>query len=455
MEQTLSRFVKALRQAEVRVSTAETLDALAALRLVGYSDRHLLKNTLATVLAKSETEKYAFDECFERFFSFQHWQSQETENAAEDTFDHTYESLAGNDLTQTQTPSDLAQLLLNNDRAELNTQMVTAASAVNLDQITLFTQRALYTQRIMGRLGLDDLNTYIRALQRSDSEEDQQQAEQLAQRRTWLREQVRDYVEQQFLLYADVNGQQLRQELLYKAKLANIDQHYYKDLQQLIQSLAKKLIALHSRRKKRQRRGQLNMSSTLRHNMAYDGMLFELHWKAVKIDRPKVFAICDVSGSVSSYARFMLMFLYSLEELLPKVRAFAFSSYLGEVTDLFSQQPLTDAVGEALLRYGGGSTDYGQAWLDFTDLCLNDIDQRSTIIILGDGRNNYGQHRAELLQQLYQRCQRLIWLNPEPQNFWAIGDAEMTRYSAYCHHVEQCNSLRHLERVISNLLRVS
>ena len=189
--------------------------------------------------------------------------------------------------------------------------------------------------------------------------------------------------------------------------------------------------------------------------MAYDGNLFELHWKAVKIDRPKVFAICDVSGSVSNYARFMLMFLYSLEELLPKVRAFAFSSYLGEVTDLFSQQPLADAVAEALLRYGGGSTDYGQAWSDFTDLCLNDIDQRSTVIILGDGRNNYGRHRAELLQQLYQRCQRLIWLNPEPENFWSIGDAEMTRYSAYCHQIEQCNSLRHLERVISNLLRVS
>ena len=239
MEQTLSRFIKALRQAEVRVSTVETLDALAALQLVGYRDRCLLKNTLATVLAKSETEKYAFDECFERFFSSQHWQSQ-------DIFERTDELLSGNDLTQ----SDLAQLLLNDDRAELNTQMVAAASAVNLDQISLFTQRGLYTQRIMDRLGADDLSADIRALQRSDSAADQQQGEQLAQGRTWLREQVRDYVEQQFLLYADVNGQQLRQELLYKAKLANIDQHYYKDLQQLIQRLAKKLITLHSRRKK-------------------------------------------------------------------------------------------------------------------------------------------------------------------------------------------------------------
>ena len=101
-------------------------------------------------------------------------------------------------------------------------------------------------------------------------------------------------------------------------------------IQEMVYKMAKKLAALHSRRKKVFKRGALNVPRTLRHNMSYDGAIFDLHWKSVKVDRPKVFAICDVSGSVANYARFMLMFLYSLEEVMPKVRSFAFSSDLAE-----------------------------------------------------------------------------------------------------------------------------
>jgi uncharacterized protein with von Willebrand factor type A (vWA) domain len=201
------------------------------------------------------------------------------------------------------------------------------------------------------------------------------------------------------------------------------------------------------------KRGQLNLPKTLRHNMAYDGAIFDLRWKSKKIDRPKVFAICDVSGSVASYARFMLMFLYSLEEVMPKVRAFAFSSDLGEVTDLFEQNSLDDAIAKALRDYSGGSTDYGQAFDDFKRICLDEIDNRTTVIILGDARNNYGNPKTEVLKEIYDRSKRLIWLNPEPRNTWGVGDSEMRRYLAYCHQAEECNSLMHLERIVGNLLK--
>ena len=445
MEHTLGKFIQALRQAEVRISPAETLDALSAVEQVGYHDRNLLKNTLGLVLAKSAQEKEMFEQCFERFFSFKHLQESANESANENVNE--------NPVNITQAQSQLGQLLLADDRNELAIAITAAGNAVNLQQINLFTQKGLFTQRIMERLGLDELQAEIRLLGQSEQVLAQQLQRDLQNRRDWLREQVRDYVEQQFLLHADVNGKKLREELLRQVKLANVEPHYFRDLQAIVQRMAKQLIATHSRRKKRDRRGQLHMARTLRHNMAYDGKIFNLHWKAIKIDRPKVFAICDVSGSVSNYARFMLTFLYSLEEVLPKVRSFAFSSTLGEVTQLFQQQSLEQAVAETMHNYGNGSTDYGQAWLDFKKLGLGNIDQRSTIIVLGDSRNNYGPHRAELLQEMYNRCKRLIWLNPEPRNFWRIGDAEMQRYSAYCHRVEHCNSLRHLERVVGKLLQ--
>ena len=187
--------------------------------------------------------------------------------------------------------------------------------------------------------------------------------------------------------------------------------------------------------------------------MSYDGHIFDLHWKSVKVDRPKVFAICDVSGSVANYARFMLMFLYSLEEVMPKVRFFAFSSDLAEVTELFARNKIEDAIAKTLRDYGGGSTDYGQALVDFKRKCLKDVDNRSTIIILGDARNNYGEAKQEILQAIYLRSKRVIWLNPESRNTWNVGDAEMRKYTPYVHQAEECNSLLHLERTVSNLLK--
>jgi uncharacterized protein with von Willebrand factor type A (vWA) domain len=217
--------------------------------------------------------------------------------------------------------------------------------------------------------------------------------------------------------------------------------------------MARKLVAAYSRRRKVFRRGQLHVPRTMRRNMKYDDAIFDLHWKSVKTDQPKVFAICDVSGSVANYARFMLMFLYSLEEVLPKVRSFAFSSDLGEVSDLFARNDIDGAIALTLRQYGSGSTDYGQALADFRKLCLDDIDRRSTVIILGDARNNYGDARTDVLKEIYDRARRVIWLNPESRSIWNTGDSEMRHYSPYCHQVDECGTLTQLERVVSRLLQ--
>jgi uncharacterized protein with von Willebrand factor type A (vWA) domain len=138
---------------------------------------------------------------------------------------------------------------------------------------------------------------------------------------------------------------------------------------------------------------------------------------------------------------------------MPKVRSFAFSSDLAEVTDLFEHNKIEDAIAKTIRDYAGGSTDYGQALVDFRKLCLDEIDNRTTIIILGDARNNFGNPRTDIMKELYDRCKRLIWLNPEPRNSWFVGDSEMRKYLAYCHQADECNSLVHLERIVGGLLR--
>ena len=139
---------------------------------------------------------------------------------------------------------------------------------------------------------------------------------------------------------------------------------------------------------------------------------------------------------------------------MPKVRSFAFSSDLAEVTELFERNRIEDAIAKTLRDYAGGSTDYGQAFLDFRKLCMDEVDNRTTIIILGDARNNYGDPRTDILKEMYDRSKRVIWLNPESRNTWNVGDAEMRKYTAYVHQAEECNSLMHLNRIVGNLLRM-
>ena len=304
-------------------------------------------------------------------------------------------------------------------------------------------------------MGLKGLQDEVKELKNDGSTDGRNLARKLEKSKETLREQVRDYVEKQFLLHADETGKELREELLKKVKLSNLEKRNFKDVQEIVIKMAKKLVSIHSKRRKVFKRGQLDIRKTLRKNMQFDGMLFDLKWKSKKVDRPKVMCICDVSGSVSNYSRFLLMFLYSLAEVIPKVRSFAFSSDLGEVTALFEKNSLEDAMAKTMRDYGNGSTDYGQMLEDFKSSILKDVNGRTTIIILGDARNNYGNPKSEILREMYERAQRVIWLNPESRSSWAAGDAEMLKYSPSCHQTEVCNSLTHLERVVSNLLKYS
>ena len=502
MDRTLANFIRALRNSEVRISTAETLDAFNALELVGYRDRALLKRSLSLVLPKTLDEKETFDACFDRFFSFEDVRREAPRRADDNGRSDTAgrqadesaadgqgegEGGAGGDAAESAAAGDrrrgkgqrksrnalhaeeeepdlgqgemsaptsaLGALLMQDSKVELTVAMSQAGEAEDVREIQVFTQKGLYTRRIMDRMGLAALNQEIADAREEAAEPVRRLGQELRRRRDWLRGQVRDYVERQFLLHADASGRRLREELLRKVKLSNVEHRSFRLIQEIVYKMAKRLATLHSRRRKVFRKGQLNVPRTLRRNMAYDGAIFDLRWKSVKIDRPKVFAICDVSGSVANYARFMLMFLYSLEEVMPKVRAFAFSSDLAEVTELFDRNAIEDAIAKTLRDYGGGSTDYGQAFEDFKRSCLDDVDNRTTIIILGDARNNYGDPRTEILKEMRDRAKRIIWLNPESRNAWTVGDAEMRRYSAYCHQVEECNSLAHLERVVGNLLK--
>lgn len=450
MQQVLGKFIHALRDHGLPVSPAETQDALAAAQLIGLQQPQQLRQALGLVLAKTQPHKQQFDQLFEQFFLNQH-------QAASQPADHKSSGESPNQAEDNTTPTEqqaqspLGQQLLQNQQTQLQAAIAANAQAAGASEMTVFTQKPMVTFRIMRELGDEDLRDELIQLEASGDNPALQQA--LEQGRQQLRQQVSDFVEQQFVIYSQSRGQKLRDDTLEKINLTAVDHSNQQAMAKLVRKAAKRLASLHSRRRKVTRRGLLDTRKTVAANAAFDGVLFHTKWKQTRIDRPKVVVICDISGSVSAVARFLLLFLYSLQDVLPRVRSFVFTSNLIEVTDQLASLDIDDALALIIANMANGSTDYGTAMQDLQQNLLKDIDNKTTVIMLGDARNNNGPTQTQVWQQVYRQAKRVLWLNPEAKTRWNTGDSVMQEYAPYCSRVETVNSLRDLSRVLDGALK--
>jgi uncharacterized protein with von Willebrand factor type A (vWA) domain len=239
---------------------------------------------------------------------------------------------------------------------------------------------------------------------------------------------------------------------LREAHLGSIHPQDKARLRIIVRQIAQRLATRHARVMHKRRKGQLDVRRIVQKNAPTDGVMFRTAYRFKKIDRPKIVAICDVSGSVASSAEFLLLFLWSLRDVLGGVRAFAFSNDLIEVTEMLDKNGPDEAAKEILHAIGFGSTNYGNSLATFRKNWMDVLDHKTTVIILGDARGNRTEPRADIIREISERCKRLIWLNPEGRAAWGSGDSHMLRYKNYCHLAKVCNSIADLEEVVSALL---
>ncbi len=495
----IADFIRILRAADIQVSPAEAIDAAAVIEEMGIGERRLLKHALGHTLAKTQFEKQAFDECFDVYFKPPEMDMGEAAATpdspdAEAPEQDTPSQDGAGDATDADAPdaqegqtgdqpgdptgeakknskksgdpandkndegeaeaevSSLIDMLTQKDTAALQAAITQASQKVGLADAKLFTQQGMFSRRIMESMGLSQLDAHIRQL---EDEGQTGKADGLREGRGQLFEAVFDFVERQIAMRTKNAGRLLREDALSRIRLSNLDRSDMKIMRGLIQRLAKRLASRHSRQRKKSRRGMLDIRRTMRRNVAYDGNLFELSWRRTKVERPKLLVLCDVSGSVAAVSQFFLMFLYSLDEVMPKTRSFVFSNRAGEISDMMREGDMDQVMEKALREFGGGSTDYGMSMMDFAEATLDTIDHRTTVMILGDARSNYGDPGHLVLKEMHERARRVIWLNPEGESSWDTGDSEMKRLGAYCTHKQVCNSVKHVERVLDDLLRLS
>lgn len=451
MREELHRFFRAARGAGVRVSPAESIDAMKAVADVGFAERGILRDTLLLTLAKSQDEKQALGDCFDLFFS---QPEVPEETAPEDAADSkgAESSPSENEPGDPDTPApalgDLAQMLMSRDRNAIAAAMAAASNAASLSDIRYFTQRGIFSSRILEALGIERLRDDLDALTATNPGD----AERLAAALEALRENVREVVNQALVLYGREETENLRNEILRNAPLARLERRQVEQMKALIRAIARRLRERYSKPRKRQRRGHLDTRKTLRRNAAWGGVPFLTSWKRRHRDRPKIVAICDVSGSVAQVSDFFLLLIHSLHEVVDDVRSFAFSGNLIEVSDILDTKSPEEAMSEIMSKVGFGSSDYGGSFVDFEKSFLRSVTPKTTVIVLGDARTNNLDPRADILRTISERSKRLVWLNPEGRMAWGWGDSEMPRYSAFCTVVRQCSTAKQLERAVSDIV---
>jgi hypothetical protein len=446
MQHTLEEFLRALRAADVRVSPAEAIDAARSAAAVGYADRELFKDALCATLAKSRDEVARFDETFETFFSRDPFSLPPPPPEPSDADPSVSDDAAAG--------SPLAQMLLQGDAAAVAQAMEAAARRTGVAEIRLSTQRSRMTRRLLDEMGLAEIEQIIANARMKPELEGM--AERLDTARRALAAEAQRFVERQHELYASGSGKALREEMLAKKALnadGGIDPVDLAMMQALVKRMAKRLADRYSRRRHTANRGHLDVRKTLRKSMAHGGVPFEIEWKIKKIDKPSIVAICDVSKSVAAAAQFLLTFLYSLNDVVDHLDAYAFSGRLIPVNAILDENGVEGAILKVLQTIGFQQTDYGKALEDFCENHLARVDRHTTVIFLGDGRSNFADPRLDLMHLIQQRARAVIWLNPEPESYWGQGDSVMNRYERFTHVAKSCNTLGQLERIIEDVLR--
>ena len=449
MRDNLHRFFRAARGAGVHVSPAESIDAMRAVEKLGFAERTILRDTLLLTLAKSEDEKKALGACFDLFFSQPEPERKEAnDNDANAESPPSQSEAAAGGGAESQNLGPLAQMLLSQDRNAVAAAIANASAAATLSDIRFFTQRGIFSSRILEQMGIGRLNDDLETLTANNPA----LAERLSALTDGLRENVRDAVSQALLLYGREEAENLRNEILRNAPLARIEPRQIEQMRALIRQIARRLRERYSKPRKRQRRGHLDVRRTLRRNAAWGSVPFLTAWKRRHRDRPKIVALCDVSGSVARVSDFFLLLIHSLHEVVSDVRSFAFSGHLIEVSDILEAKSAEEAMTDIMGKVGFGSSDYGNSLADFERGFMSSVTPQTTVIVLGDARSNNLDPGADILRRVSERAKRVVWLNPESRLTWGFGDSEMPRYATFCNVVRQCATAQQLERAVGDIV---
>lgn len=231
-----------------------------------------------------------------------------------------------------------------------------------------------------------------------------------------------------------------------------------REMRKVVGPLARMLATRLAARRRRSRAGSIDLRKTLRKSMSTGGVPIDVVLRKPRPARPELVVLCDVSGSVAGFSHFTLLLVNALRQQFSRVRVFAFIDTTDEVTHLFGPDADLAVAIQRITREAGvytrdGHSDYGNAFVSFTENFHNVLSPRSSLLVLGDGRTNYRNPAVDILAHMVTSSRHAHWLNPEPRHLWGSGDSAVPRYEDVI-TMHECRSAKQLAAVIDQLLPV-
>ena len=471
----LNGFIVELRSAGLPVSLTENLDAVEAVKHIPIEDRETFKYALAGTLVKNHSHWRAFETVFEVYFSLRgaeyqlvdgEWESDDTATQEENQQEGQVQGQGGSQegLTQEQLAEMLFQALAKQDRNLMRTvarQSVQRFAGMEPGRPVGGTY---YLYRTLRNLNLEEVLDRL-LTSSADNEpdldflEERLRKDEYEHRIEELKREIEAEIRRRLVADRGVEAmaKTLRKPLPEDVDFMHASREEMVALRRAIWPLTRKLAVRLARKRRHGRKGPLDFRRTVRHSLSYGGVPAEPKFKYPKPSKPEIMVIADISGSVAAFARFTLHLVYALNNQFSKVRSFVFIDGLDEVTDFFENvDDITEAIHrvntEADVIWVDGHSDYGHAFEIFDERFAKDIGPKTTVIILGDARNNYHASQSWVIKDIEDKARKVFWLNPEPKSYWDTGDSIVGEYSDFCNGTFEVRNLKQLEAFVENLV---
>ena len=471
----LNGFIDELRKAGLPVSLTENLDAMEAVVAIPMEDREAFKYALACTLVKSNAHWKAFETVFEVYFSLRGkeyriggdgdgddplGEGQEMEGAPSD--------MQGSSGMEGLTPEELAKMLynalLNADQAMMRAIAKAAVTRFSGMEPGRPVGGTYYLYRTLRHLDLDGMLEKLmeESKQQAGGEltalEERLERDEFESRITQMRQEIEAEIRRRLVADrgAEAMARTLRKPLPEDVDFMHATREEMVSLRKALQPLTRKLAVRLARKRRHGRKGPLDFRNTVRHSLSYGGVPADPRFKYPRPSKPEIMVVADISGSVAAFARFTLQLVYAISGQFSKVRSFVFIDGIDEVTKFFEGvEDITEAVHrvntEADVIWVDGHSDYGHAFEVFWERYGREVTPKTTVIFLGDARNNYHASQAWVLKEVRKRARHVYWLNPEPKSYWNTGDSILNEYAVHTDGTYECRNLRQLERFVDIL----
>jgi len=429
LEDNLAVFADILRKEGLPISTGEVIDALNALSKIDLLQRDQFKRALQATLVKSRHDQDLFNRIFDSFFIPSELLSKKIEDTA-------------NYKEQLERQVDRAnkELQFKGEALQLSLIELSQYSSLSHDQrnrLQDFVRKTETGKNVEPRFR-PLLETVVKSHLRYCKSQKSKQKGQAAGGN---------------LLGAGA-GSGSEGESLREIDIEAIRTDDIPKAEQLLQSLSRKLaVQILRRRRNGPRSGPLDLRRSMRDNMRFGGVIFNLKHKPKRRSKQQVLLLCDVSASMKQYSTFVIHFLYGLKEVVRNLSCFSFSDTVENLTsDIKGRSDLKHLL-DRVIRYSrnwGGGTNLGLALSEMVEKYPDLINAKTTLIVVSDTKTISLDQAVKELKKLKDRVRRIIFLNPLPVEQWP----DYRSVSAVSEHVEMwpCSTIAQLEEVLAGRL---